>query len=482
MKRFIFLIFFQVSLFASSEVNNSILKIYSTVKQYNYVQPWSPPQTVRFSGSGFVIAGNQVITNAHVVENATFIELRSALSKKKYEARVKMIGHDCDMAILEVDDPSFFEDKIPLEFSEGILHQEEEVHVYGFPIGGKELSITKGIVSRVEVGQYAHSGEVLLLSQIDASINPGNSGGPVIANGKVVGIAHQGSSEGQNIGYMVPIPVIQHFLKENPECYQGFPSPSFTYQKISNDGMRSFYHLEKHAGGLLIINVSENHFFHGLLKPGDILLEVDGKTIDSSGEIYDEELDLTLPFQYLIIMKHFGDEIAMTLLRDGEKIAVQGPINLEKKGKDLVPYNVFDKGPTYYILGGCVFQPLVGNFIRSDYRESEGFPGIDLMYYLFRGEVKGERDEIVILSSVLDDKVNRGYQHLEKKVVHKLNGKKVNNLRDFIVAVEECKDAHFVITTTDNIEVILDRELALQRNHIILKRYYIPSDRSVDLQ
>jgi len=177
------LFFSTISLFATSTVNDSVVKIYSTAREFNYQIPWCPPITEQYYGSGFVIEGNLILTNAHVVADASFIEVQSATSNERYEAFVKVIGHDCDLAILEVEDPDFFIGKEPLTISNEIARQEDEVQVYGFPMGGNGLSVTRGIISRIELHYYVHAQALLLISQIDAPINPGNSGGPVMAGG-----------------------------------------------------------------------------------------------------------------------------------------------------------------------------------------------------------------------------------------------------------------------------------------------------------
>lgn len=69
-----------------------------------------------------------------------------------------------------------------------------------FLVGGDNISVTKGVVSRVEPTQYVHSATQLLAIQIDAAINPGNSGGPAIMGDKVAGVAFQNLSNAENIG------------------------------------------------------------------------------------------------------------------------------------------------------------------------------------------------------------------------------------------------------------------------------------------
>ena len=116
------------------------------------------------------------------------------------------VAHECDLATLEVEDAGFWEGVTPLKLG-AMPSLQDEVAVVGYPEGGEGVSITQGVVSRIEIQRYAHSGQSLLAVQIDAAINPGNSGGPALnANGEVVGVAFQLQQERQHIGHVVPNP------------------------------------------------------------------------------------------------------------------------------------------------------------------------------------------------------------------------------------------------------------------------------------
>lgn len=476
MKRLLIAFLVPIWAFAAMDVKDSIVKIFTTSKEYDYSMPWAPPMIVRSAGSGFIIDGYRILTNAHVVSDATYIEIHSGRSKRRYEARVKMIGHDCDLALLEVDDPRFFIGKIPLKFSDQVLLQEKEVQAYGFPIGGDEICVTRGIVSRIDLWKYAHSGEWLLISQMDAAINPGNSGGPIMADGKVVGVAHQGMADAQNIGYMIPIPIIRHFLEENPDDYKGFPSAEFSYQEFRNKKLRKYHGIESGDEGILMTKIPKNHFFDGVLQKGDILLALDGHLIDSAGMIHLEEVDLTLPFQYLLLLKHYGDMYEVTFLREGEKVTTSGIVDREKRAQRLVPHGIYEEKPRYFVFGGCVFQPLVGNLI------ADSFPSIEYLCYLKDGEIEEDRDEVVVLTSVFDEGVNSGYSRLRRKVIDKVNGKKVPNLKGLVQMIEEAEGPFILIETEDHKELVFDKEEAKKKNQQILLRYFIPHDRSEDLR
>lgn len=119
----------------------------------------------------------------------------------KFLAKVLAIGTECDVALLTVDDDAFWEGLRPLEFG-GLPRLQDAVAVVGYPIGGDTISVTSGVVSRIEVLSYAHGSTELLGIQIDAAINSGNSGGPVFnSRGECVGIAFQSlTGDAENIG------------------------------------------------------------------------------------------------------------------------------------------------------------------------------------------------------------------------------------------------------------------------------------------
>ena len=174
-------------------VRRSVVKILTTSDPPNYDQPWQTMGAESAYGSGSIVStkrGLRILTNAHVVENQVFVECRRFGRARKFVAEVEGVGHVCDLALLTIEDESFFEGCVPIEVGK-LPILGDEVTVLGYPIGGDRMSITQGVVSRIEMAHYAQSQRRLLAVQIDAAINSGNSGGPVIREGKLVGVVTQ---------------------------------------------------------------------------------------------------------------------------------------------------------------------------------------------------------------------------------------------------------------------------------------------------
>src|SRR5213082_2137863 len=197
-------------------VQKSLVRITATSIEPDYRAPWNAGALQRGVGAGFVITGNRIVTNAHVVANSRYVTVERDGDPNKYPATVQFIANDCDLALITVSAPDFFKNMLPLKFG-GIPALESTVSAYGYPIGGERMSVTTGITSRIDFQLYTHSSiDQHLAIQISAQINPGNSGGPVMQNAKVVGVAFQGYSGdvAQGVAYMVPTPVIRRFLTD----------------------------------------------------------------------------------------------------------------------------------------------------------------------------------------------------------------------------------------------------------------------------
>ncbi len=192
-------------------IRKALVKVYVSSQAPSEVEPWHAGAISSATGSGCVIAGRRIVTAAHVVARHTYLKVRRHGETRKHDARVLFISHEVDLALLTVDDPGFFEGVEPLGLGP-LPTTQSRVTVLGFPMGGDTLSLTTGVVSRVEHVQYSHSGGEFLAIQVDAAVNAGNSGGPVVADGQMVGVAIQSKGDAQNISRLVPTPVVRRFL------------------------------------------------------------------------------------------------------------------------------------------------------------------------------------------------------------------------------------------------------------------------------
>ncbi len=456
---------------------SSVVKIFSVNSKPSYYQPWRNYSDSSATGSGVVIAGNRILTNAHIVANQTFLQVRKQGDQKKYIARLEIVGHECDLALLKVDDPDFFKSLTPLELGQ-LPKLQEKVNVLGYPIGGDNISVTEGVVSRIEPVKYSHSGRELLAVQIDAAINPGNSGGPVVEDGKIVGIAFQGLSQSQSIGYMIPVPVIKHFLTDvKDNKYDGFPEFSVFVVNLENPDMRKWLKMDDDDTGVMVTDVPLPEKAKNVLKEDDVILEVDGIKIANDATIPFRENEVIF-FESLFWEKYVGQTSKLKILRGGKKMVVEYPLTAATK---LVPDRTFDKLPTYYLIGGMLFVPLTVNYLDSWNNWWRNAPR-ELVNYAAFGQIKKDRDEIVVLAQMMADESNVGYQELRYRAIKKINGKKVRNLDEFIKEIESMKDGFLELKLEGYAKIVLDIKKCREATARVMKRYRIPADRSQDLK
>jgi len=300
----------------------AIVKIYNVAKKPNYLSPWSSSMQSS-SGSGSIIEGGYILTNAHVVANQAFLEVQRYGERKRYIAKVFAVSHQADLALLKVEDKAFSSGVIPLTF--GTLPEvEQKIVVYGYPMGGATLSATIGVVSRVEHQSYAHSGETFLAVQVDAAVNPGNSGGPALSDGKIVGVVMQVITKSQNIGYIVPVSMVQHFIEDMKDGhYDGFAELGIGTQKLENPAMRRYYGLDDNVTGKLIDKIVYTSSMKSVLKVGDILTAIDGHNIENDGTIAFRKHEFT-DYNYYVDKHQLGEEVLLDIIRDRKAMQVKG--------------------------------------------------------------------------------------------------------------------------------------------------------------
>ena len=449
-------------------ISSSVVKIFTVSVSPNYDRPWQMETQRSYSGTGVLIEGNLILTAAHVVDDAAFIKVKKTLFSEKYIAHVKWISHEADLVLLEIEDQTFFEGTTALRLG-STPHRQNGVAVYGYPKGGKEISITQGIISRIEHRYYTHSDFELLMLQIDAAINSGNSGGPALnKEGDIVGIAMQGLRKSDNIGYIIPSEIIQHFLDDIKDgTYDGFPDDGLYIQTMENKNLKKHYGM-KNRSGVLITRVVNESSCDGYLKSGDILLEIDGVKIA-------DDTTISMPgngrvsANYLLRKHQIGDMCKTKILRDKKELLIDIPLKKEKK---LIPYE-HGKRPRYYIFGGMIFMPLTLNYLQEwgDDWISDA-PAKFMNLILNENYPTKERKEVVVLKSILPDKENTGYT-FSNLIVQEVNGNKIRNFDDLVKNIEESKTNEVKIFLGGGKIIIIDKDKAAQANERVLPRYNI---------
>jgi S1-C subfamily serine protease len=427
------------------DVANAVVKVFSTMRYPDVVRPWTKQQPSEVTGSGVVIDGKRILTNAHVVLYASQVQVQANQAGDKISATVEAIAPGIDLAVLKLEDESFFDSHAPIKRAEEVPQIKDAVLAYGFPTGGTSLSITKGIVSRIEFTPYGLSVSGLRI-QIDAAINPGNSGGPAVAGDKMIGLAFSALNNAQNIGYIIPNEEIDLFLQDIADGhYDGKPALFDELQTLENPALRSFLKLDNAIHGIVVRRPYQGEAANPL-KEWDVITQIGDAPVDDQGMIHIEG-DLRVSFRYLVQKVAKNGTVPLTIVRAGQPLKVAPRVASERPS--LIP-ELKGEYPPYFIYGPVVFSKATAQFINAISQSGDmmrvlsaiGSPLITL-----RGDMPSvEREELVVISSpFFPNKLAKGYGSPFSMVVYSVNGTRVRSLKHLVALLRDLKDEFFVI-------------------------------------
>jgi S1-C subfamily serine protease len=459
-------------------ISASVVNVQVYRSGFDWSMPWRQEGVQSVLGSGFLTDGGRVLTNGHVVADARQILVRRPDQADPYVATVEAAGHDCDLAVLRVADPAFARGLRPLPLGD-LPHTGARVLTYGFPLGGRDVSSTAGIVSRIESRGYVHSGaDEHLVVQTDAAINPGNSGGPVVQDGRVVGVAFQGFPGADNMGFFIPVPIVRHFLGDLADGrYDGYPDSGLETTPLVSPAYRRERGLPPGRSGVVVDRVAPDGTTDGVVRPGDVLLTIEGQTVADDGTI--RLGDARVTFEHALDMLQVGAPARFTVWRDGGEVALQAT------AKRIARYdrnrNRYDVAPSYVVYAGLVFMPLEVELLKTMGRNWPQAANRDLVWHqLFQEAEKPEEADrqVIVLTRVLRHAVNSQMSVTGPVAVARINGRAIRSLADVIAAFGENKDRFHRIEFEGDAGIeALDREKAEAAHPEILRQYAIPHDR-----
>jgi S1-C subfamily serine protease len=427
----------------SSTVEKSVVKVFSTVRYPDPYKPWTKQAPKEVSGSGVVIAGKRILSNAHLVQYASQVQVQANEAGDKISATVDAVAPGIDLAILKLEDETFFDSHPPLARSDVLPEIKDTVMAYGYPEGGTSLSITKGIVSRIDFAAYSYAVSGLRI-QIDAAINPGNSGGPAVANEKMVGLAfsHLGASD--NIGYIIPCEEIELFLQDVADGhYDGKPALFDDLQTLENAALRSFLQLDKSVQGV-VVHSPDSTAPDYPLKEWDVITKIGDTPVDNQGMI-SLSANLRVSFRYLVQKITTNGQVPLTVMRAGKVM----PVKIQAATRrPLVLTSLEGAYPPYFVYGPLVFSNATAEFGAGLTRSAAGTSllarlgamGSPLVRRLGdRPDFDGER-LVVVSSPFFPHRLTKGYSSPFSLVVKTINGIRIKNLGHLVEVLRDTKD------------------------------------------
>jgi S1-C subfamily serine protease len=456
----LFLVLISQPASAADGVEHSVVKLIVTKRNPDLFRPWTKAPPDKAAGSGVVIEGNRILTNAHVVMHASQVFVQMRKGGDQLSAKVTAIGPGIDLAIVELADPEQLKDVSPIPLADELPELKSRVTVYGYPTGGDDLSITDGIVSRIEFAGYNY-GAAGVRIQVDAALNAGNSGGPAIDQGKIVGLVFSKIAEAENIGYLIPPEEIRSFLRDVSDGeYTGNMLLLEHFQTAENEALRKFLKMPADTTGLIVTRPYRDDDDYPL-KKWDVVTHVGVHAIDNQGYAEVRE-DLRLRFLYYVSRLANDGHVPLTILRDGEKKEVSVPV--EPRRDFLVPL-LEDGYPQYFIYGPLVFTAATQEYVRSLGGQGMGLLLVlesPLLARLYDKPAEPGEQLVVLASRMFPHATIKGYDNRPLGVVAKLNGKSVKNLRSLAEMLRDCDDDFLQFEMSDRSESLVFRRAEVE--------------------
>jgi S1-C subfamily serine protease len=451
-------------LHAQDKIRDLVVKIHAVHSVPDVVRPWTKNTPQHVTGSGVVIDGKRILTNAHVVRYASQIYVQPNQSAERIPAHVVAMTPSMDLAVLKLEDESFFDNRGSLPFAEELPRVKDAVSVYGYPTGGSELSVTQGIVSRIEFADYYYQGSGLRI-QVDAALNFGNSGGPAVTNGKLVGLVFSLIQNAQNIGYLIPVEEIKLFLADIADgVYDGKPQMNDLIQTIENGALRQKLKLPRGTHGVMVTEPYRNTPDYPL-KEWDVITKIGNTAIDDDGKV-EVRYDLRLSFLYLVQKFARNGVLPLTVFRNGRFMNIQYPVQTEREM--VIPY-LMTSNPRYFILGPLVFSPATQEYLErtSNQRPASFGPGASPLVTRRYDKPAFPGEELIVVSSpMFPDRITNGYDDPIRSVLGEVNGIPVKNLRHLMEIVRDSQEPEITLKFTS--EGVLTHETMVFRRADLL--------------
>jgi len=475
------------------KIADSVVRLVSIKKEFNWFDPHSPLIGRGSSGSAFFIdKKGTLVSNYHVIAESEFHHiLIPSQGDKKFKVDILGISPERDIALLRMTKEALVEfgkETNALKFGDSDeVTPGQMIAAYGFPLGLEQIQLTDGKISgRQRLGYFGYI-------QMTAPINPGNSGGPSInVRGEVIGINSRGAPSAQNVGWIIPINEVKTVIDDLSEKEKIIRKPHLGAIFLTpTDELFKRYN-NKFKEGYFITKLFENSILkNNGIKENDFILKINGHNIDKYGKLLLESWPYNKVSIYELLNRyHIDDKIIFTIIRsvNGRSMKVQVPIEFKENPRAIREiYPKFEKNECkWFNFGGMILMNLKLNHLHSFQKFSLGIPYNLYRYMKYENQGTG----VVIVTKVFPGtEASKSEIFTPGTIIRKVNGVKVRSLKDFKKNLTKFIDEkdYVEIITKNNLKALFSYRKIVKGEKEIPKRYpnyirMIPDDIIIEKQ
>jgi S1-C subfamily serine protease len=457
----------------------SLVRVNVTGQPFDYFRPWQKKAPFTKRALGAVLPHDRVLVTADLVANQNYVELERAESGEKTAANVVVVDYEANLALLEPSDKKFLAGLQPLELAMDTV-VGDRLAAWQLESTGS-LVVTEGLVTTVGVTPYpAEVSEFLTYRlSIPMQYRDNSYTVPLVKGQKLAALLLRFDPRTQVLD-AIPAPIIAHFLKDaDRPKYDGFPSLGISFFPTRDPQLRNYAGETGKPGGVYITAVeSGSPAAKAGVQKGDVITAVGDHEIDENGN-YVDELYGKIQFSNLLGAKAYvGDSLALHVQRAGKTLTLNAKLE-HRAAEDYVvpPYNL-DQPPSYYVLGGLIFQELTRQYLREWGATWQKDAPQDFVFLdRFQSELFPDRNQrVVILSQILPTNATIGYDDFSYLVVSKMNGKTIHSLGELAEAAKTPLNGFDVIETVDDPKQLeVDAAQAAAEADAMQKNYGLPA-------
>ena len=452
-----------------------VVSLRVTHQSFDEHRPWTKGTPGTRIGSAVVLRDSLLLTESELIRDAILIQVQKNGSATRVPARVVHVDRDIDLALLEMDEPGFFDD---LEAARFAKSAPGAGIVYSARWQNQQYEISKSQIAGINVRESPYGSITHAFLSLPTDLSNGGWAEPVFSDGKLVGLSVL--QEGQR-ATVIPVEILSAYVHGARSANDpGFASFRPYWQFGQDPALAAYLGLTGKPRGVVLRWIPWGSTGCDALEPRDLILSVEGHALDAMGNFEHPHYG-QLAFQHILVDGHRpGDRVRFQLLRDGEKLEVDVELRRNHGADWLIPDRRDQPSPPYLVAGGLVLRELDGNYLRAwgNAWRRQAPANLVERFDRERESQTAERRRILLLSQVLPDAHNLGYHQLANLAVSEINGRSVDSIADADEAFRHpVGEFHRVKFYRDDLrrEVVLDAAGFQESTARILENYNIPA-------
>lgn len=452
---------------------DSIVTVEVTRKDYDFLQPWTK-RVAQHLKTGVVVAPGRVLTTAEHLNDLTLVRIQKGGHGQWCNGALQWIDYHANLALVTATatnlwrglKPARLADPVPLKGNSQFLRWHEG-----------NLEKRKAEIARVTVKRGYLSFLDLPFLEADSEINQGGRAEALVSDTQLLGLA---CAQDKTTCTVIPASFIRFVFQAadtKPPRRLGFFD--FVWQRTENTAIHAYLGLPGEPRGVVVTDYATGAGKSDLVRPHDLILEVEGFKVDTAGNYTDPHYGQLLLENLATRGKWAGDTVRLVVWRQGAMRQVDYPLPAAEYGVEMVPQAVYDREPEFLMVGGLIFQPLTEAYLRSwggDWRRKAPFR----LGYYEREKPTPERRARVVLSLVLPDPFNLGYEDYHFMALDKVNGQPISRLSELAAALRQPKDGyHFLeFGAGESLRrMVIDAAEAEAATRRVMQQYRLDKDR-----